>query len=227
MDLRLKIAIDGPAASGKSTTARLVADRLNYLYVDTGAMYRALTLAVIRRGIDTNDEQAIIALAERSSISLSSEADGTHTFLNGSDVSEDIRKPEITEVISVISAYAPVRELMVDKQRQLARNGGVVMEGRDIGSHVLPDAHIKVYMVAGLHERAERRYKELEKKGVSISLSGIEQDIRRRDELDSSRATAPLKAAPDAILLDTSNLTIQDQVNRVMELIRKYISEHK
>lgn len=219
MNSKLKIAIDGPAASGKSTTARMVAKKLNYLYIDTGAMYRAITLAALETKVEINDEPALVLLADNASIELQVTHDGVKTVLNGVDVSEEIRLPKVTKVISVISAHKKLRRKMVEKQRFLARHGGVVMEGRDIGTHVLPDAEIKVFMVAGLKERVLRRHLELKKKGIEISLEEIEADIQRRDDLDSSRATAPLKPAKDAIHIDTSLLSIGDQVALVMKLV--------
>ncbi len=222
MKSQLKIAIDGPAASGKSTTARMVASKLRYLYIDTGAMYRAITLAAIEAGTDIHDEMALVSLAEESSIDLQVENDEVTTFLNGKNVSELIRLPKVTKVISMISAHKGLREKMVEKQRMLARQGGVVMEGRDIGTHVLPDAEIKVFMTAGLKERALRRYSELKKKGIESSLEEIQADIARRDDLDSSRATAPLKPAVDAIHMDTSNMSIKEQVDWVLDLVDKF-----
>jgi len=219
MNSKLKIAIDGPAASGKSTTARMVAKKLNYLYIDTGAMYRAITLAALESKVETSDEPALVLLADNASIELQETHDGVKTVLNGVDVSEEIRLPKVTKVISVISAHKKLRRKMVEKQRFLARHGGVVMEGRDIGTHVLPDAEIKVFMVAGLKERVLRRHLELKKKGIEINLEEIEADIQRRDDLDSSRATAPLKPAKDAIHIDTSLLSIDDQVALVMKLV--------
>ncbi len=219
MNSKLKIAIDGPAASGKSTTARMVAKKLNYLYIDTGAMYRAITLAALESKTEINDEPALVLLAGNASIELQVKRDGVKTILNGVDVSDDIRLPKVTKVISVISAHKKLRRKMVEKQRFLARHGGVVMEGRDIGTHVLPDAEIKVFMVAGLKERALRRHIELKKKGIEISREEIEADIQRRDDLDSSRAIAPLKPAKDAVHIDTSLLSIDEQVALVLKLV--------
>ena len=223
MHLKLKIAIDGPAASGKSTTARLVAKKLNYLYIDTGAMYRAITLAVLRGKCDVNNESVLAELANNSSIELKSVNDNIRTFLNGTDVSEEIRLPEVTKIISIVAAHKRLRELMVEKQRFLAQHGGVVMDGRDIGTHVLPNAEIKVFMVASLRERALRRYDELIKKDVDIKLEEIESEIQERDELDSSRATSPLKPAKDAVHIDTSHLSIEEQVDQVLKLVENYI----
>lgn len=227
MNSKLKIAIDGPAASGKSTTARMVAKKLNYLYIDTGAMYRAITLTAIKSKIDINDEPALVLLAGNASIELQVAHDGVKTILNGVDISEEIRLPKVTKVISVISAHKKLRREMVEKQRFLARHGGVVMEGRDIGTHVLPDAEIKVFMIAGLKERALRRHVELKKKGIEISLEEIEADIQRRDDLDSSRVTAPLKPAKDAVHIDTSLMSIEEQVARVLKLVDDFNKKHQ
>lgn len=227
MNSKLKIAIDGPAASGKSTTARMVAQKLNYLYIDTGAMYRAITLAALESKVEINDEPALVLLAGNASIELQVTHDGVKTILNGVDVSEEIRLPKVTKVISVISAHKKLRKKMVEKQRFLARHGGVVMEGRDIGTHVLPDAEIKVFMIAGLKERVLRRHAELRKKGIEISLEQIEADIKRRDDLDSSRVTAPLKPAKDAVHIDTSLLSIDEQVDQVLKLVDDFNKKHQ
>ena len=227
MNSKLKIAIDGPAASGKSTTARMVAKKLNYLYIDTGAMYRAITLAALESKVEINDEPALVLLAGNASIELQVTHDGVKTILNGVDVSEEIRLPKVTKVISVISAHKKLRKKMVEKQRFLARHGGVVMEGRDIGTHVLPDAEIKVFMIAGLKERVLRRHAELRKKGIEISLEQIEADIKRRDDLDSSRVTAPLKPAKDAVHIDTSLLSIDEQVDQVLKLVDDFNKKHQ
>lgn len=216
----LKIAIDGPAASGKSTTAKLLADKLGYLYIDTGAMYRALTLAVINHGIKIDDKKAIIELTERIKIDLCMKEDGIHTYLNGDDVSQSIRLPMISEKISYISAYPEVRKVMVAKQRYLARYGGIVMEGRDIGTVVLPDAEIKIYMAATLEQRALRRFKELKEKNVQIQMEQIKEEIKQRDHIDSSRSSSPLKAAPDAHIIDTTNLSIEQQVEKIIEIVK-------
>ena len=213
------IAIDGPAASGKSTTAKLVAEKLGYLYIDTGAMYRALTTAVLEQKIPATDEKAVNVLAKQVDIRLVNTPAGLKTFLNGRDVSKAIRLPQVTQVISKISAYKEVREIMKNKQRQLAREGGVVMDGRDIGTVVLPDADVKIFMDASVEERTQRRLDELRSKGVKIDREQIREEIVRRDQLDSTRDVAPLKPAPDAHVLDTSDLTVEEQVQRVLTII--------
>jgi cytidylate kinase len=217
----LIIAIDGPAASGKSTTAKRVADVLNYLYIDSGAMYRALTLEVIKRQVSEKDETEVVNIARDALIQLLPDKEGPRTLLNHKDVSDEIRLPEVTRIISVISAYKEVREIMTNKQRALAKNGGVVMDGRDIGTVVLPDADIKIYMDAGLDNRTDRRLKELKKKNISVQRDRIKEEIIQRDFIDSTRDVAPLKPADDAIIIDTSNLTIDEQIQKVIDIVRE------
>ena len=212
MKQRISIALDGPAASGKSTTARLLARKLNYLYIDTGAMYRAATLAVLRAGVDINDEKRVELCVKESRIRLKLENENQITLLNDENVNDQIRTPEINKVISVLSSYAGVRHEMVAQQRELARAGGVVMDGRDIGTVVLPQAELKVFMIATLQERAQRRLLELQKNGESVTYAEVEQEIANRDKLDTSRSHSPLKKAEDARELDTSGLSIERQV---------------
>ena len=216
---KLIIAIDGPAASGKSTTARLVAEKLGYLYIDTGAMYRALTLEIINQRIDINDAELVVGVAEKVEVILISGDKGPRTLLNGRDVSEEIRLPRIARVISKISAYQGVREIMKVKQRELARKGGVVMDGRDIGSVVFPDADVKIFMEASIDERTQRRAKELSDKKIDVDVERVKEEIVQRDTIDATRDVAPLKPAKDASIVDTSNLSINDQVNKVMDII--------
>jgi len=222
---KIKIAIDGPAASGKSTTAKIIAQKLNYLYIDTGAMYRALTLAIICANIDISKEKDIKELALNSNIELKQSECELHTFLNGKDVSHEIRLPEINQIISKISAYPKIRKIMVEKQRALAQHGGIVMDGRDIGTVVLLDAEVKIYMEAKLSERAKRRFDELQSKGVKSNLAEIENEIAKRDQLDSNRVASPLKPAKEAIIIDTSSLTIEEQTNKCLDLIYNYIDK--
>jgi cytidylate kinase len=218
---QMKIAIDGPAASGKSTTAKRVAQNLDYQYIDSGAMYRAVTLAVLEAGIDIHNEAAIADLAENLSIRL----DGQCTYLGERDITNEIRKPEITAVISIVSAHPSLREIMVRKQQQLSTNGGVVMDGRDIGTVVLPDAEVKIYMLATVMERAQRRYKELKAKGLKTTIDEIKNDILNRDRIDSERDIAPLKPAVDAVIIDTTNMTIEQQIAKVMQVINIRIQD--
>jgi len=218
---RLVIAIDGPAASGKSTTARYLADRLGYTYIDTGAMYRAVTCAVLDAGIDPADRERVEALARELRIELRREADGTlHTYLNGVDVSREIRTTEVTAHVSQVSSYSGVRTPVVDQQRKMGESGGVVLDGRDIGTVVFPNADVKVFMVADLGARAERRKAELDRVGPGVPLDALMSDIAERDRFDSTRDLSPLKRADDAVLIDTSGLTIEQQVEAVLDLVR-------
>ena len=223
MPEKIRIAIDGPAASGKSTTARLLAQKLGYLYIDTGAMYRAATLSVLRAGIDVHDEQAVVDHVRNIKISLKIVDGIQRTFLNDEDVSDQIRTPQINQVISVISSYPGVRKVLIEQQRELAKEGGVVMDGRDIGTVVLPDAELKVFLVASIKERARRRQLDLERQGIKMELEEIEKEIAQRDKLDSSRAQSPLKKADDARELDTTDLTINEQVEIIYRWAREII----
>ena len=221
---KLTIAIDGPAASGKSTTARKVAQILNYLYIDTGAMYRALTLAVLNNQISETDEKEVVKIARASKIQLISGKSEPRTILNNKDVSDEIRHPEVNRIISIISAYKEVREIMKVNQQELAREGGVVMDGRDIGTVVLPEADIKIFMDASVDNRADRRMKELTNKNIQVDRESIKEEIVKRDLIDSTRDVAPLKPAEDAIIIDTSDLTIDEQVQRVIDIVKKRYS---
>jgi cytidylate kinase len=214
---RLVIAIDGPAASGKSTTARLVAQHLGYLHVDTGAMYRAVALKLLRKGVPPSDTAEAERVAKESTIDLRQQHDGLHVFLDGEDVTGEIREAAVTRTVSGVSAIRGVREALVRKQRAFGRDGGVVVEGRDIGTIVFPDADLKIFMVADLNERSRRRARELSGRGVEAEADRVGAEIARRDRLDSTREESPLTKAADAIELDTSGLTIEDQVGFVMQ----------
>jgi len=224
---KIIIAIDGPAGSGKSTTARLVAQRLGYIYIDTGAMYRALTLKVIESGIDPGDEERIAKLAEETKIELLYGKNGDlKVFLDGNDVSERIRSPQVTSLVSLVSAHPKVREVMVKKQRELGKNGGVVMDGRDIGTVVFPEADLKIFMKADIKERAKRRQKEMENQGFHVEIDEVIKEIEERDRFDSTREVAPLKKADDAIEIDTTNLTIEEQVEMVLKKAYELINQN-
>ncbi|MBD3225313.1 MAG: (d)CMP kinase [Caldithrix sp.] len=213
----IRIAIDGPAASGKSTSARLLAKKLGYLHIDTGSMYRAATLAVIKNNLKPTDEANILPLLSSTTIELKTENGNLRVFLDAKDVSDSLRTPEIDHNISQFSALQGVRQLMVDKQRELARNGGIVMDGRDIGTVVLPGAELKVFLIASLEERAARRLKELSQKGIEADFEIVKQEIARRDHIDSARTSGPLKKAKDARELDTSRLSIEEQVEHLFQ----------
>lgn len=221
---KLVIAIDGPAASGKTTTARLVAERLGYLHIDTGAMYRAMTLKVLREGISPDDETAIDALARATSITIAASHGRQTVMLDGRDVGGDIRSPAVTRAVSQVSSLRSVRELMVREQRKLASGGGAVLEGRDIGTVVLPGADVKIFMIADVNERARRRQKELNDTRIEVTLPELIDEIRERDLRDSSREMSPLRKPPDAVEIDTSGLSIEEQVARILAEVEKTLN---
>jgi CMP/dCMP kinase len=227
MAKKINIAIDGPAGSGKSTTARLLARELGYIYIDTGAMYRAVTRAVLDNKIDVHNEGQVSDLAQKLEINLKMSPSGQRTFLGDQDVSDLIRTPQINKVISIISSYAGVRRGLVMAQRKLAQNGGTVMDGRDIGTVVLPDAELKVFLVASIEERAKRRQAELKRDGIEVKLDDVKNEIANRDQIDSSRSEAPLKKADDARELDTSSLTIEEQVAIIREWAEEIITSQQ
>lgn len=222
---KLVIAIDGPAASGKSTTAKLVAKHLGYNYIDTGAMYRAMTLKVLEEKIPIDDEERISRLAEKTQIEIKHDNDHLKVFLDNKDVTGDIRLPEVTNASSAVSSYAKVRELMVREQQRMGMKGGVVVEGRDIGTVVFPGADLKIFMIASPEVRAERRQKELSEKGVIVSIEQLIREINERDRKDSQRNLSPLKRADDAMILDTSNMTIDEQVNFILDKVKEIIKQ--
>lgn len=221
---RIAIAIDGPAASGKSTTAKLVAQRLGYIHLDTGAMYRAITLGVLKRGIEVGAKDAVEAFAQAADLVVESDGPkGNRIVLNGTDVTGEIRSPNVTRNVSTVSSYETVRSVLVREQRKLAALGGIVLEGRDIGTVVLPDAEVKIFMVAAVSERARRRKKDLLAAGIEVGDEEIVQEIEERDRKDSTREVSPLKMAVDAIKLDTSNLTIEEQVEFIVKQAQEVI----
>ncbi|MHB1688107.1 MAG: (d)CMP kinase [Ignavibacteriaceae bacterium] len=214
------IAIDGPAGSGKSTSAKLVAQKLGFLYIDTGAMYRAITFLAIEKNILNNFDE-IIALANKSKIELIYSGGATKVLLDGKDITEDIRSKEVNLNVSPISKISGVREALVKKQRLLAqKNSRIVMEGRDIGTVVFPDADVKIFLTASIDRRAERRVKEYDSKGIKISLEEIKSNLETRDNIDSSRENSPLIKAPDAFVVDTSKVTIDKQVEIILKKVR-------
>ena len=214
---KIIIAIDGPAGSGKSTTAQLLANRLNYLYIDTGAMYRAVTFLAMKNGI-LEDPEAIVRLLMNTRINLVY-ADGiTRVFLNDDEVTEELRSREVNDQVSYISKIKDVRKELVRRQKKMGENFGVVMEGRDIGTVVFPHAKLKVFLIANLDIRAERRLNEVAQKGTNISLNDVKENLQSRDHIDSSREVDPLVKAPDAYTVDTTELTIEQQVEYIYGL---------
>jgi cytidylate kinase len=217
------IAIDGPAASGKSTIGKLLADRLGYLYLDTGVMYRAVTWAALEQEISIEDEPGVTALAEQLCIEvLRADVDDGRPYTvvaDGQDVTRHIRQPDVDLGVSPVSAYAGVRSALTAQQRRLARQGGIVMVGRDIGTVVLPDADLKIYLDATLDERVRRRYREVLDRGEHVDYGTILESVRGRDEIDSSRDLAPLRPAVNAHTIDTTGLDVQQVFGRVLDLV--------
>ena len=216
------VAIDGPAGAGKSTVAKAAAARFGFIYVDTGAIYRTLGLAARRADVDPHDAEKVMALLRTLSIRFDYAADGSqHMFLNGEDVSGLIRTPEISLYASAVSAIPEVRSFLLDMQRDMAKTTSVVMDGRDIGTVVLPDAGLKVFLTASAEARARRRFLELQAKGDPAAYDEVLADMLVRDKNDSTRAAAPLKAAEDAVLVDTSEMTLEESIDRLCALVRE------
>jgi len=214
------ITIDGPAASGKSTTARLVAKKLGWLYLDTGAMYRAITVKVIDEGIPLEDTELIGRTAEKTELELTPSDSGTRVFIDRREITERIRTPEIDRAVGPVCEVDLVRKVLVEQQRKIGAEGRVVAEGRDMGTVVFPEARYKFYMVASIESRARRRQKDLQKQNINISLPELIKEIETRDKRDSSRNNSPLKKADDAVLIDTSNLSIEQQVDMILKRVK-------
>ncbi|MEC3884682.1 (d)CMP kinase [Halobacillus litoralis] len=215
----MTIAIDGPAAAGKSTVAKKVAEKLSFIYVDTGAMYRALTWKALKQGVSLEDEDGLAQLLSQSELNLIQSDSGQRVILDQQDVSDEIRTAEVTNQVSIVAKHKNVREEMVQRQQELVKDKGVVMDGRDIGTHVLPDAEVKIFMIASVEERAERRHKENIEKGFSSDLQQLKEEIRKRDEIDSNREIAPLVKAEDAIEIDTTSMNIDQVVEGILNIV--------
>lgn len=215
----MKIAIDGPAGAGKSTVARMIAKKLGFVYIDTGAMYRALTWKALQAEIDLHNSAALQDLAQRTDIKFQQSAETQKVICDGQDISEAIRSPRINTTVSIVASDPMVREIMVDKQQQLGRVSSVVMDGRDIGEKVLPDADFKFFITASLEERACRRKLELDAQGFETDLENLAQEIADRDRMDSERAVGALKILPDAIVIDTSFLSIDQTLQQILDVI--------
>ncbi|MED5012343.1 (d)CMP kinase [Geobacillus stearothermophilus] len=223
MKQRINIAIDGPAAAGKSTVAKLIARRLSYVYIDTGAMYRALTYRALQCGVDVHDEQALLSLLRHTHIELQPSPQGQLVFVNGEDVTDIIRGEAVTNAVSFVAQHPLVREEMVARPRAMAKGGGVVMDGRDIGTNVLPNAEVKIFLKASVEERARRRHEENIARGFPSDFETLKEEIARRDRLDSERETAPLRKAPDAVEIDTTSLSVEEVAARIMEVVNERI----
>ena len=217
----MQVAIDGPASSGKSTISKLIAKENHFVYLDTGAMYRVVTLAVLKNQISLDDHKASEQLVQTIEIGFSMQDGKQSVFMNGEDVTDEIRSVEVTRNVSAVSALKEVRTRLVHLQREIAENHSIIMDGRDIGTVVLPQAEIKIFLVASVEERAKRRFIENQEKGIKMSYEELVEDIRRRDHIDSTRKESPLKKAEDAIEIDTTTMTIDDVVKTVTALIQK------
>lgn len=219
---KVAVAIDGPAAAGKSTIAKLVAKIKGYTYIDTGAMYRAFTWYCLSKGLDCQNKDACCAVIPEVKIEL--KPDNT-VLCNDTDVTREIRMPNVSGNVSYIASYKEIRLALVDLQRAMAETSSVIMDGRDIGTYVLPNAEVKIYQIASVETRAQRRYDENMQKGIACTLDDIREDVRKRDYIDSHREFAPLRPAEDAVMLDTSELTIEEVVNEVIKIIDSKLGE--
>ncbi|MFB1080807.1 (d)CMP kinase [Jeotgalibacillus sp. JSM ZJ347] len=218
MKKNIRIALDGPAAAGKSTAAKKIAEKLGFIYIDTGAMYRTLTYKALKNQIEPKNEQELYTLLMNTVIELKPGSDGQLVFLDGEEVTSEIRQQDVTKNVSDVALHQLVRTEMVRRQQELVKNGGIVMDGRDIGTAVIPDAELKVFMSATAEERAKRRYEEHKKQGIHSDFNQLKAEIEQRDHIDSTRAVSPLVKAHDAVELDTTHMSISDVVNKVTAL---------
>lgn len=223
MTKKIAIAIDGPAAAGKSTVAKIVANELSYIYIDTGAMYRAITLKALENAVDVNNEQQLVDILETTSIKLVQSEEGQRVLLDNRDVTLDIRTSDVTNNVSYVAQHPKVRVDMVARQQQLAEARGVVMDGRDIGTKVIPDAEVKIFLIASVEERAKRRHVENINKGFPSDLEQLKAEIEKRDLIDSEREASPLVKAEDAVEIDTTSLSIQDVANHILHEVHKVL----
>ncbi|SOC37764.1 (d)CMP kinase [Ureibacillus acetophenoni] len=221
MSKQIQIAIDGPAGAGKSTIAKIVAENLGFTYIDTGAMYRAVTYKALKENIELENQEALETMLLSTVIDLKPSKNGQLVYVDGEDVTNLIRSNEVTANVSQVSAHPNIREILVGKQQELASNGGIVMDGRDIATHVLTDAELKIFMSASVEERAKRRLIDNEKRGIPSNLETLIQEISLRDKLDSEREASPLIQAEDAIYLDTTELSIEQAANEILRLARE------
>ncbi len=216
---KLSVAIDGPAGAGKSSVSKILASRLGYAYLDTGAMYRAITYTALQKGI--KDHDAIAEMTEKLEMEVHPDKDTMHVIVDGSDVTPYIRTPEVSSYVSEVSSIGGVRTAMVTIQRKQAEKGGIVLDGRDIGTTVLPDADVKIFLTASVHTRAVRRFKELTEGHPEMTMEEVEEEISKRDYLDSHREISPLKQADDAILLDNGDMTLEETAEAIIDVCNK------
>ena len=218
---KLAIAIDGPAGAGKSTAAKLIAERLEYTYIDTGAMYRAAVWNALKLKIEINDTKTLIKATDEMELKIAFLNGKTRVWVDGVEVSEDIRMPEVSNLVAFVAKVPEVRQIMLKAQQKMAQGGGVVMDGRDTTTHVMPNAEVKIFLTAGIKERAKRRYLELVNKGINVDLADLEKEIEKRDKEDLEREAAPLVKAEDAVLIDTTDLSIEDAVEEILKLVKR------
>ncbi|GAV22305.1 (d)CMP kinase [Carboxydothermus pertinax] len=216
----MRIAIDGPAGAGKSTVAKILAQKLGYTYLDTGAMYRAVTVLLLKEGLSFTDEEKIKKLLQVMDLKIIPEKDGQKIYLNGQDITEVIRTPRVSELVAKVSALPVVREHLTKLQREYVTRGEIIADGRDMGTVVMPEAEVKIFLTASPEERARRRYQELKAKGFAVSYEEVLKEVLKRDEVDTTRKVSPLKQAPDAILVDTTGLSIEQVVDTLLRIIR-------
>ncbi|TPR40679.1 (d)CMP kinase [Apilactobacillus micheneri] len=217
---KIQVAIDGPASAGKSTVAKLVANNFSYVYCDTGAMYRSITLKAMRLGYNLSDEIRVVEMLKDTDISFEPNAEQQKVFLDGQEVTNEIRQEDVTNSVSEIASLSGVRSNLVKRQQQIASNGGIVMDGRDIGTTVLPNAEVKIFLIASVQERAERRLKDNAEKNIHVPLDQLKKEIEDRDYKDSHRQISPLVKADDAIEIDTTSMSISDVVNEISKIIK-------
>lgn len=216
---KINIAIDGPASSGKSTVAKILAKKYGFVYTDTGAMYRSVTYLAIQKNVAFSDEAGLVQLIKEHEISFKQTDNGQLVFIDGEDVSKVIRESEVTNNVSEVSAHGKVRAELVRQQQKIAEEGGVVMDGRDIGTAVLPNAEVKIFLIASAEERAQRRFKENQEKGIATDFETLKKEIEQRDYLDSHREVSPLKQAEDAVLVDTTGMSVQEVVEAIQKVV--------
>lgn len=216
---KINIAIDGPAGAGKSTVAKLLADKLTFVYIDTGAMYRALTWKAVQEGVDVDNEQKLASLLKQTELKLLNQSGNLRIILNKVDITDDIRSAEVTNNVSYVAKHSLIRKEMVSKQQKLAEQGGTVMDGRDIGTFVLPKADVKIFLTATVEERAKRRHEEQLEKNIPSNYNLLRDEIAKRDKLDSEREIAPLKKAEDALVIDSTSMTILEVVDYIYSIV--------
>lgn len=215
---RIKVAIDGPAGAGKSTVARIVADKLGYVYVDTGAMYRAITWHLMDQKIDAAESERVLSALNRVKLALKPSSGGQQIWIDSQEVTDFIRTSAVTRQVSLVAQIPSVRQYLTSIQKQLSAAGGIVMDGRDIGTAVLPEAELKIFLTASVEERAERRYREMQAAGTAVDLDQLMQDIAERDRMDEQREVSPLRKAQDAVYVDCTSMTIDEVVDHIVSL---------